>query len=161
VSEFLEPLVPRVYQFVLRLTGDAHLADDLTQETLLRAWDRRGQLRDSQCARAWLFQIAANVWRDHCRRSALRDGRRRELPGEAVSIEKSPADDAELRDDVRLVLDALDTLPPRQREVLYLAACEQMSIPQIARVLEISTDAAKANLSAARKQMRQRLRGRL
>jgi RNA polymerase sigma-70 factor (ECF subfamily) len=161
VSEFLEPLVPRVYQFALRLTGDAHLADDLTQETLLRAWDRRGQLRDSQCARAWLFQIAANVWRDHCRRSVFRDGRRRELPNQPIGLAKNPADDAELRDDVRLVLEALDTLPPRQREVLYLAACEEMSIAQIAAVLEISADAAKANLSAARKQMRERLRGRL
>jgi RNA polymerase sigma-70 factor (ECF subfamily) len=161
VSEFLEPLVPRVYQFALRLTGDAHLADDLTQETLLRAWDRRGQLRELQCARAWLLRIAANVWRDHCRRSVLRDGPRQPMTEEAVSPRKSPGHEAELRDEVRLVLEALDGLPPRQREVLYLAACEEMSLAEIADVLEISTDAAKASLSAARKQMRERLRGRL
>jgi RNA polymerase sigma-70 factor, ECF subfamily len=160
VSEFLEPLVPRVYQFALRLTGDVHLADDVTQETLLRAWDRRGQLRESQSARAWLFQIAANVWRDHCRRSVLRDGRRREAPEQATR-DGGPARQAEVRDDVRLVLEALDRLPPRQREVLYLAACEEMPLAEIAEVLEISTDAAKASLSAARKQMRERLRGRL
>jgi RNA polymerase sigma-70 factor (ECF subfamily) len=161
VSEFLEPLVPRLYQFALRLTGDAHLAEDLTQETMLRAWDRRGQLRELQSARAWLFQIAANAWRDHCRRSFLRDGRRQELPVEPVSRAGGPAYQAEQRDEVRMVLEALDSLPPRQREVLYLAACEEMSIAQIAELLEISTDAAKANLSAARKQMRHRLRGRL
>jgi RNA polymerase sigma-70 factor (ECF subfamily) len=161
VSEFLEPWVPRVYQFALRLTGDAHLADDLTQETLLRAWDRRGQLRDLACARAWLFQIAANVWRDHCRRAALRDEQQRDVPEQAAGSERCPAADAELRDDIRLVLQALDRLPPRQREVLYLAACEEMTISEIADVLEITANAAKANLSAARKQMRERLRGRL
>jgi RNA polymerase sigma-70 factor (ECF subfamily) len=112
-------------------------------------------------ARAWLFQIAANAWRDHCRRSVLRDGRRRELPEGAVSRVCGPAQEAELRDEVRMVLEALDDLPPRQREVLYLASCEEMAIAEIAELLEISTDAAKANLSAARKQMRLRLRGKL
>lgn len=161
MSQVLEQLVPRVYQFALRLTGDTCLAEDLTQDTLLRAWDRRGQLREIHCARAWLFQIAANLWRDNCRRMALREKGRQAFPDEAISPASSPSHAAEMRDDVRLVLEVLDDLPPRQREVLYLAACEDMALAEIAKVLEISVDAAKANLCAARKQMRQRLRGKL
>jgi RNA polymerase sigma-70 factor (ECF subfamily) len=161
VSEFLDQFVPRVYQFALRLCGDAHLAEDLTQETLLRAWDRRGQLRELRCARTWLFRIVANLWRDHCRRATLRDGRRRELSSETACRHSGPAEAAVARDDLRLVLEALDGLPPRQREVLYLAACEEMSLAEIAEVLGISTDAAKASLSLARRQMRERLRGKI
>jgi RNA polymerase sigma-70 factor (ECF subfamily) len=161
VSDFLEEFVPRVYHFALRLTGDAHVAEDLTQETLLRAWSRRGQLRQWQCTRTWLFRIVGNLWRDHLRRAVLREGRRRELSPKTPCPEHDPADAAAMRDDLRLVLAALDELPPRQREVLYLAACEAMPLAEIAQVLAISPDAVKSNLAAARKQMRQRLRGRL
>jgi RNA polymerase sigma factor (sigma-70 family) len=52
----------------------------------------------------------------------------------------------------------MDSLPPRQREVLYLHACEELSIVEIADVLEITTQAAKSSLSLARKSMRGRLR---
>jgi RNA polymerase sigma-70 factor (ECF subfamily) len=161
VSEFLDQFVPRVYQFSLRLSGDAHLAEDLTQETLLRAWGRRGQLRELSCARTWLFRIVANLWRDHCRRATLREGRRRELSPEAACRQPGPAETAAVRDEMRLVLEALDALPPRQREVLYLAACEGLPVAEIAQVLAISADATKASLSLARRQMRQRLRGKL
>jgi RNA polymerase sigma-70 factor (ECF subfamily) len=157
----LEQFVPRVYHFALRLSGDAHVAEDLTQETLLRAWDRQAQLREPQRTRAWLFQIVANLWRDHCRRAVLRDGRREPLSPETPCASFGPAEQAAAHDEVRLVLEAMNALPPRQREVLHLAACEQMSLAEIADVLGISADAAKANLCAARKQMRDRLRGRL
>ena len=61
------------------------------------------------------------------------------------------------RDDLSRALDALAALPPRQREVLYLSACEGMSPAEVAAVLGISPDAAKANLSLARKAIRRQL----
>ena len=54
-------------------------------------------------------------------------------------------------------LTAMDELPPRQREVLHLHACEQLELAEIAEVLAISSDAVKASLSMARKRMRSRL----
>src|SRR5262245_27283653 len=59
---------PRVFRFALRLTGDPHAAEDLTQETFLRAWPARGRLRDDRLMRVWLFRITANIWRDRLRR---------------------------------------------------------------------------------------------
>src|SRR3989304_8552329 len=64
VKVLLEEHVPRVYRFALRLTGNRHEAEDLTQETFLRAWRHRRRLRDRSAARVWLFAIAANLWRD-------------------------------------------------------------------------------------------------
>ena len=52
----------------------------------------------------------------------------------------------------------MDELPPRQRQVLYLATCEQMTNSEVANVLELSEAAVKANLSLARKEMRRRLK---
>src|SRR5712692_4928022 len=80
VKNLLEEYVPRVYRFALRLTNDPHAAEDLTQETLLRAWRRRGLLRDPRAARVWLFRITANLWRDQLRRDRCRVARAGPLP---------------------------------------------------------------------------------
>jgi RNA polymerase sigma factor (sigma-70 family) len=61
------------------------------------------------------------------------------------------------REDVDRALKALSHLPPRQREVLYLSACEGLSTAEVATILEISTDSAKASISLARKAMREQL----
>ena len=153
----LEEHVPRVYRFALRLTGNPHQAEDLTQETFLRAWRGRKRLRDPGALRLWLFKIAVNLWRDRARRA-----RRAPQPADSpidgqVSPAASPHEQALRREEVARALAALDSLPPRQREVLYLHACESLSIAQIADVLEISHEAVKSSLCLARKRMRRRL----
>ena len=52
----------------------------------------------------------------------------------------------------------MDELPPRQRQVLYLATCEELDNGEVATILEMSEAAVKANLSLARKEMRRRLK---
>jgi RNA polymerase sigma-70 factor (ECF subfamily) len=146
-----------VWRFALRLTGDRDQAEDLTQETLLRAWRHRRRLRDPDRARVWLFKIAANLWRDRVRRARRRPDPTTtsadELPSSNVPPDKQLID----REDVQRTVDAMDGLPPRQREVLYLYACEELSLAEIADVLDISSNAVKASLSLARKRMRRQL----
>ena len=157
MSNPLEAWVPRVYRFALRLTNDPDAADDLTQETFLRAWRRRDRLRDDGKARVWLFRIAANIWRDRLRRGRSPIARAGSLAETEARHLPAPDCVAADRDDLRRALDALAGLPPRQREVLYLRACEGMSPADVAAVLGISPDAAKANLSLARKAIRREL----
>jgi len=158
VRALLEQHVPQVYRFALRLAGDPHQAEDLTQETFLRAWRRRKQLRDPGAARVWLFKITVNLWRDQLRRAQHgpehADGLCEVHEGRQPPPERAMID----QEDVQRALGAMDSLPDRQREVLYLRACEGLSVGQIADVLGISTEAAKASLSLARKAMRRRLR---
>ncbi len=149
--------MPRVYRFALRLTGDAHAAEDLTQEAFLRAWQRRHALRDPRALRCWLLRITANVWRDHLRRGRSPVARAGPLVERPESGQREPDQQAALQEDLARALDALDALPPRQREVLYLSACEELSAAEIADVLGSSPAAVKANLSLARKQVRQQL----
>jgi RNA polymerase sigma-70 factor (ECF subfamily) len=157
VSNLLEEWAPRVYRFALRLSNDAHTAEDLTQETFLRAWRQRERLRDPRAARVWLFRIAVNLWRDQLRRGRSPVARAGPLeesePGHVLPPERLVAD----QEEVNRALEAMAILPPRQREVLYLSACEGLASAEIAEVLGISAEAAKANLSLARKKMRQQL----
>jgi RNA polymerase sigma-70 factor (ECF subfamily) len=144
-----------VYRYALRLTGRTDLAEDLTQETLLRGWRNRRQLRDERLARVWLLRIATNVWNDQQRRAKFR---MQAIVDEPPCPRTRPADASDERENVRQALAAIDELPPRQRQVLYLTTCEQLAHGDVAAILEISEAAVKANLSLARKEMRRRLK---
>jgi RNA polymerase sigma-70 factor (ECF subfamily) len=152
----LEEWVPRVYRFALRLSNDPHAAEDLTQETFLRAWRQRDRLRNPGAVRVWLFRITANLWRDQLRRGrslVARAGPLEDTPAGRGSPERQVSGQEELG----RALEAMAALPDRQREVLYLSACEGLASAEIATVLGISPDAAKASLSLARKRIRQQL----
>lgn len=158
MRRLFEDCMPHVYRFALRLTGDLHRAEDLTQEVMLRAWCRRHSLRDRANVRGWLLRITVNAWNDELRK-------RRTLP-KPVAIETAgPANPIAMpdyasiqREDVKRAMEALDQLPDRQRSVVYLHVCEQLSLSEIATVLAISYTAAKASLSAGRQQLRRTLK---
>lgn len=154
----LEEYVPRVYRFALRLTSDCHTAEDLTQETFLRAWQQRDRVRHPEAVRVWLFRIATNLWRDQLRRKKSLVAQAGPLSDEEAGQTRAPDHQMAEQDDVRRALTALDTLPPRQREVLYLSACEELSAAEIASVLEVSLDSVKVNLCLARKKLREQLK---
>lgn len=158
MSNSLEELVPRVYRFALRLTRDRHEAEDLAQETFLRGWGHRAALRDPAAARTWLFGIAVNLWRSRLRRRRTARQGLESSEEAGLGRVRLPDQDAIAREDVARVLQAMDALPDRQREVLYLHACEALSLPQIAEVLGIHPGAVKASLSLARKRLRRQLK---
>ena len=157
MSDLLEFWLPRVYQFALRLTQDRHAAEGLAQETFLRAWRRRESLREPDATRVWLFRIAANLWRDHLRRGRSPVARAGSLDAEASSPAPTPEHLIAEQETLQCVLEAVDSLPDRQREVLYLSAREGLPPREIAAILGISPTAAKANLFLARKRLREQL----
>jgi len=155
VEDLLPEYVPRVYRYALRLTHDHHVAEDIVQETFLRAWRSRRRLRSPQSARVWLLRIATNVWRDRLRNQTRQDTGTRPLPDEVPGTVREPAKAMAERETLREVLRMMDSLPPRQQQVLYLSAIEAMRLDEIAQVLEINYPSAKASLSLARRAMRQ------
>jgi RNA polymerase sigma-70 factor (ECF subfamily) len=156
VTPTLEQHVETVYRYALRLAGRTDLAEDITQETLLRGWRRRSALREPRAARLWLLRIATNVWTDHLRKSKFRP---QTLEAEPTCPRRLPIDACDDREHVRLALAAMGSLPPRQRQVLHLITCEQLSHSEVANILGIGLPAVKSNLSLARKEMRARLKG--
>lgn len=156
MRELLEQLSPQVYRYLLWLSGQRDAAEDLTQETLLRAWRNRHRLRDEDKVRGWVLRIALNQWRDFCRRKERQQGRS-DFTENLLMDERDGAIAAEQKEDVTRTVAALRSLPDRQRDVLYLYACEELTISEIAELLEISSNAVKSSISTARKQMRDRL----
>lgn len=146
----LDEWTPRVYRLALRLSNDPHVAEDLTQETLLRAWRQVHSLREPAALRVWLFRITTNLWRDRLRRRSPTAQLDHDPPGPTAEPGRSLSGGEELSRAYR----AMCELPPRQREVLHLIACEEMSLADVAATLGITRESAKANLSLARKRLR-------
>jgi len=154
VTSLLEEHVDAVFRYALRLTRDAQRAWDLTQETMLRGWQRRRDLREPAAARVWLMRIATNLHRDQLRRPTPTG----ELLIEPTDGQAPTTLRMALHDDVKRALAALDELPPRQRQVMHLITVEKFSREQAADVLGISVEATKSSLAAARKTLRMKLK---
>lgn len=151
----IEEHLGSVYRYALRLTGRPELAEDLAQETWLRAWRSRQNLREVRATRVWLFRIATNLWTDQLRRGRFRT---EPLDTDPPCPRPSPDLVNDDRENVRLALAAMDQLPHRQRQVLYFITCENLAREEVAAILEISETAVNSNLSLARKEMRLRLK---
>jgi len=149
--------IQRVYRFALRLAGDHHAAEEIVQETCLRAWRSRRGLRNPGSSRAWMFQIAANVWRDQLRRARLPAAPTTARVAHDPPHLRSPERIAGEQEAIERIIRAMDALPERQRQVLFLFSVEGLSQTEIAEVLGISPEATKASLSLARRAMRRRL----
>ena len=156
VRPILEIHLPHVYRYALRLTRDVHAAEDLAQEAIVRAWERQDQLTDHRQTRIWLLCVAANLWRDEIRRKAVRQRHQPRLAMVHSSAdERSSASRVDQCDSAHHALTLLDQLPERQREVLYLSACEDLTAGEIASILDVSSRAVIASLSIARQKVRE------
>ncbi len=140
-----------------RLTGDTHWAEDLVQETLVRAFQNRQGFRGEASLQTWLFKIQLRLARDPGR------WQKQEPAGSLESLEVPdrlavlPADAAlsrELRDRLD---EAMERLSLRQRTALHLRAVQGMDYRAIAAVLGSSRAAARMLVLAARKKVLDRL----
>jgi RNA polymerase sigma-70 factor (ECF subfamily) len=148
--------IPRLRRYARVLTGDASRADDLVQETLARGWEKRRLWAAGPDLRAWLFTIMHNVFVNQ-RALAVREAQNVSLDGDAdaggawqVPVRAPQQAHVELIE----VLAALSRLPPEQREVLVLAAVEEMRYEEIAALLAIPVGTVMSRLSRAREKLR-------
>ena len=147
-----------VYAIALAETRNSRDAEDVSQDTMLRALERLDDCRQPDRFNAWLFRIARNSARSHGRRESVRAAAPLEVALNA-SGNADPARDTErsqLRD--RLTT-ALATLTAIQREVVLLHDLEQWKHREIAEVLGIPEGTVRSHLFFARRALRTQLGG--
>ncbi len=155
---------PALVAFLRRQLRDEALAEDLAQETFVRALGAGRSGEPPERLRSYLFTIAQNLARDHWRRGAR--GRLAPLPegaeGEApIELEdaraESPEAGARRRALSRSLARALEELPERYRTAFRLAAIEQHSYREIGEAMGWSLDQVRVNVHRARRRLIERL----
>jgi RNA polymerase sigma-70 factor (ECF subfamily) len=150
----------RIYGYLRRLTQDDALAEDLTQETFLRAAERFDTFRGEGKAANWLYRIATNLFRDHLRKhrgmpqplwedteNGSEDGGVSPAGPDALPSVPELVDRRALS---RCVRDCICALPAPYRAALLLYAVEGKTVEETAAILGCSKGAVKVRLHRAR-----------
>lgn len=167
----MNPHIDALYRNALRLTGNANDADDLLQDTYLRAYRFFYQYQPGTNAKAWLFRIMNTVF--------LNDYRKKARQGETISYDgledfylyNRLSEDAGLGHpetenpekavleqlDIETIQRAIQALPIEFRDTVALATLEEMSYQEIADALEIPVGTVRSRLSRGRKLLQKAL----
>lgn len=161
---FLEQLITRNEEKILNLiygmTGDYHLAQDLTQETFVKAFRSRNTFNGKSKFSTWLYRIAVNVTIDHQRKSCVR----RENPSEDV-VSRLPESGTSANPDQacqktaikEILFSNIARLPEQQKEVFLLREINGCSTREVAEILGCSAELVKWRLHKARSTLRKSL----
>jgi RNA polymerase sigma-70 factor (ECF subfamily) len=152
--------------FLYRITGgDRGLAQDLAQETFLRALRAmsRGQYRYPRPFKPWLYAIAVNLARDHYRQAETRrtdSASDDEAAWEAAVGAETTQPESRLlsQAEARQVADAMMALPLHQREAILLRYCQDLSLAEIAEALNIPVGTVKSRLSLGVRRLKEMLK---
>jgi RNA polymerase sigma-70 factor (ECF subfamily) len=151
-ASFKDDLVAEVSHlraFAISLSSSVSLADDLVQETLLRAWSKSNMFQLGTSLRAWLFTILRNIYysnhRKHVREVQDSDG--------AYARRHIVTGDQESHLDLEDLLKALTRLPAEQREALILVGANGLSFEEAAEICDAEIGTIKSRMSRARSKL--------
>lgn len=159
--ELVARKLPRLLGLAQRLLGGRAEAEEVAQESFMRAWQQLGRWRPGEARfDTWLHEVALNLCRDRLRRRAVRREEALDEHAEAAAIaDPGPTPEQQLDRAQRSaqVAAALDALPPRQREALVLHYHQALPQAEAAALMGISVDALESLLARARRGLRARL----
>jgi RNA polymerase sigma-70 factor (ECF subfamily) len=141
----------KLYNLALRLVGDRHRAEEIVQETFLRAFDRAETFREGARVSTWLYRICANLSYDYLRAKRYRDAVSLQIPmrgeeGSSDELGDRLPGPVETPPEIAL----MDELPERERAVLILRHYEGMTFERIAEALELTSRTVQNCLRRAR-----------
>jgi len=144
------------YRAALALSGQPALADDLTQTTFLKAFEKFGSFKKNTNCRAWLMRILRNTWIDHLRSKKTAPNM---LPIDEQLISNDPANAETTWSDPENLLEnfsdqqvikALAQLPEDQRLALFLTDVEEFTHQETAEIMQVAVGTIKSRTSRAR-----------
>jgi RNA polymerase sigma-70 factor, ECF subfamily len=148
---------PRIYALALHLTGSTHDADDVAQETFLRAYNRLAEFRAASEFYTWVYRIAVNlalnVKRAHARRRTTSMDDPRVALAVQVDALGDPRRQAELREVYTRLLAALDALPEAMSSTVVLVALQGLTHEQAGAILNCSPGTIAWRIHEARERL--------
>jgi RNA polymerase sigma-70 factor, ECF subfamily len=149
-AQLVERYWSRLYRWLYHLAHDRHQAEDLAQETFLKALGNLARFEAGTNFRAWLFRIAHNLFANQVRAS---NRRRAPLPDDLPDPEQGPVEVACSRETLAELGRAVDRLPTEWKAALLLRVEEGLSFRQIAGILDTTEETARWRVFKARRQL--------
>jgi RNA polymerase sigma-70 factor (ECF subfamily) len=153
VRQLYDVYPPMLLTYLMRLTnGDRHRAEDIVQETLIRAWNHpEARQADGYWSRRWLFTVARRIAIDHIR---VVNARPPERPDERIEAYSAYEDDFERMLDRREVREAVARMPERLRNVLVAMYFQDFSTAEAADALRVPQGTVKSRMYHAMRALR-------
>jgi RNA polymerase sigma factor (sigma-70 family) len=150
-GEFVRAHATAVYSTALRLSGSPADAEDLAQETFIRAYKALRRFDAERVlvleSRPWLLTITVNLWRNSLRRASRRPRETGAPHPDVADRRRGPEAAAEATEDSQFLVDLLRELPEHHRVPVVLRHVVGLSYPEIAVVLECPVGTAKSNVA--------------
>jgi RNA polymerase sigma-70 factor (ECF subfamily) len=161
-TEFIQANLRRIFLLIYRIVGNVDDAQDLTQETFIKALQRRSQLKDFEKAGHWLSRIATNTAIDYLRRKKnLTFTELAQVPDPIIVARDENPEESVLRGEKRVELDGgLAQLTERERMALVLRDVEDMPPGDVAREMNCSMATVRSHIANARIKFRRYLESR-
>lgn len=151
VAEGLPELLTRLWRFAYSLSGSADLADDLVQETCVRALNKAPQFEQGTRLDSWTFTILRSIWLNDLRARKVRLGAG-VLPVEEIDLpDQSPTQEMNIF--TSQVVEHVMALPDAQRETVFLVYAEGFSYHEASEILDIPIGTIMSRLSTARRNL--------
>ncbi|WP_298775277.1 sigma-70 family RNA polymerase sigma factor [uncultured Shewanella sp.] len=151
-NSLVKALHTDIYRYAYWLSGDKHVAEDITQETFLRAWRSLDTLKDEKSAKAWLITI---LRRENARRFERKQFTYSDIEQEELQDTFSPS--TEHKVEHHLLQKQIERLALEYREPLLLQLIGGFSGEEIAKILSLNTNTVMTRLFRARHQLKQAL----
>lgn len=160
MAELVQAHAQAINQYLLNLCGNIHLAEDLAQDTFLRALLALKDYQFRAPFKAWLFRIAINLFRDYRRRKTVRaivasynDDFQSGEEGLTIATSSNPHTELERKERFVHLYQALDKLPEYLRNVVILRDLQELTYEEIAKMLQWRIGTVKSRLFRARKEL--------
>ncbi|MGH7173028.1 MAG: RNA polymerase sigma factor [Gemmataceae bacterium] len=149
-AQLVERYWDRLYRWLYHLTRDRHTAEDLVQESFLKAFAGLKKFQAGTNFGAWLFRIAHNNYANQCRASSRS---REALPDDVPDSRPGPLDQVVSAEALHGLERAMNRLPAEFRAALLLRVEEGLSFRQIAEVLDLTEETARWRVFKARQKL--------
>jgi len=143
----LEEMRPRLFKVAYSWCHAKDIADDLVQDTVIKAMRSANSLREMEKMNSWLFTILANCWRDYLRRQKPTD----DIDECIFTDDNTPELTQERKNITDIVQQAVASLPQGQRQVLSLVDLEGFTYAEVAEIVDIPAGTVMSRLNRARK----------
>lgn len=156
-GELYEETGRSVYFNCLKLLGNTQQAEDITQDTFMKALEKLDSLKEPENFSAWVNRIAINNCKMYFRKNPrIAEEESEKIIDDTPDSELIPDDYADSEEKRRIIMNIIDTaLTDEQRQTIILYYFDMMSVAEIAEIMECSVGTVTSRLSAARKKIRE------